>query len=106
MEKVVLGEGNGNAEEQNILSIEDALDKIIAEADNLIENSEKSLLGIAGEAEIADDGRLTEILPGFPEKIEGEIVFCDADNVNTDGIYPGKVSALSMLFPTHLCRIE
>lgn len=33
---------------------------------------------------------LTEVLPGFPEKIEGEIVFCDADNLNTDGIYPGK----------------
>ncbi|RPA94715.1 homoaconitase [Choiromyces venosus 120613-1] len=32
----------------------------------------------------------TEILPGFPPLIEGEIVFCDADNINTDGIYPGK----------------
>lgn len=33
---------------------------------------------------------LTDILPGFPKKISGEIVFCDADNINTDGIYPGK----------------
>ncbi|RVD83286.1 uncharacterized protein DFL_007681 [Arthrobotrys flagrans] len=33
---------------------------------------------------------LTAILPGFPTKISGEIVFCDADNINTDGIYPGK----------------
>ncbi|KAK8920139.1 Homoaconitase, mitochondrial [Metarhizium anisopliae] len=33
---------------------------------------------------------LTDILPGFPEKIEGEIVFLDNDNINTDGIYPGK----------------
>ncbi|KAF3920424.1 hypothetical protein ABW20_dc0104231 [Dactylellina cionopaga] len=33
---------------------------------------------------------LTKILPGFPAKISGEIVFCDADNLNTDGIYPGK----------------
>ncbi|CCX13019.1 Similar to Homoaconitase, mitochondrial; acc. no. Q6BM98 [Pyronema omphalodes CBS 100304] len=32
----------------------------------------------------------TAILPGFPSSIEGEIVFCDADNINTDGIYPGK----------------
>jgi homoaconitate hydratase len=30
-----------------------------------------------------------EILEGFPETIEGEIVFVDADNLNTDGIYPG-----------------
>ncbi|KAG0634486.1 hypothetical protein HOY80DRAFT_912216 [Tuber brumale] len=32
----------------------------------------------------------TEILPGFPPLVEGEIIFCDADNINTDGIYPGK----------------
>jgi len=30
------------------------------------------------------------ILPGFPEVIEGELVFCHQDNLNTDGIYPGK----------------
>lgn len=30
------------------------------------------------------------ILPGFPESIEGELVLCNADNVNTDAIYPGK----------------
>ena len=30
-----------------------------------------------------------EILEGFPEIIGGEIVFVDADNLNTDGIYPG-----------------
>ncbi|KAL9040080.1 MAG: hypothetical protein Q9214_004626 [Letrouitia sp. 1 TL-2023] len=28
--------------------------------------------------------------PGFPEKISGKIIFCDADNLNTDGIYAGK----------------
>lgn len=33
---------------------------------------------------------MTEVLKGFPEKIEGEIVWCDTDNLNTDGIYPGK----------------
>ncbi|CAN6670939.1 homoaconitase, mitochondrial [Trichomonascus vanleenenianus] len=27
---------------------------------------------------------------GFPAVIEGELVLCDADNVNTDAIYPGK----------------
>ena len=30
-----------------------------------------------------------DILDGFPESIEGEIIFVDADNLNTDGIYPG-----------------
>ncbi|ODV95600.1 hypothetical protein PACTADRAFT_50299 [Pachysolen tannophilus NRRL Y-2460] len=31
-----------------------------------------------------------EVLEGFPESIEGELILCDADNINTDGIYPGK----------------
>jgi homoaconitate hydratase len=30
-----------------------------------------------------------DILDGFPETIEGEIIFVDQDNLNTDGIYPG-----------------
>jgi homoaconitate hydratase len=30
----------------------------------------------------------TEILPDFPERISGEILFCDADNLDTDSIYP------------------
>jgi homoaconitate hydratase len=33
-----------------------------------------------------------EILPGFPERISGEILFCDADNLDTDSIYPGKLT--------------
>jgi len=32
----------------------------------------------------------TSVLPGFPSSISGELIFCDADNINTDGIYPGK----------------
>jgi homoaconitate hydratase len=30
------------------------------------------------------------ILPGFPEALAGELIFCDVDNLNTDGIYAGK----------------
>jgi homoaconitate hydratase len=30
-----------------------------------------------------------DVLEGFPETFGGEIVFVDADNLNTDGIYPG-----------------
>lgn len=30
------------------------------------------------------------IIEGFPSKIEGELIFCHQDNLNTDGIYPGK----------------
>jgi homoaconitate hydratase len=30
------------------------------------------------------------IVKGFPEILEGELLFCHQDNLNTDGIYPGK----------------
>ncbi|MBI5647879.1 MAG: homoaconitase [Ignavibacteriae bacterium] len=32
----------------------------------------------------------TQVIAGFPDVIEGEILFCHQDNLNTDGIYPGK----------------
>ena len=91
VEKVVLGEGNGIADEDRAISIEEALDKLIAQADSIIDSAEQNILGTStATKEEVDDEALTAILPGFPEKVEGEIVFCDADNINTDGIYPGK----------------
>ncbi|EIE80950.1 hypothetical protein RO3G_05655 [Rhizopus delemar RA 99-880] len=40
----------------------------------------------------SDDDTTTsaEVLPNFPSVIRGELLFCHADNLNTDGIYPGK----------------
>ncbi|KAK2022575.1 homoaconitase [Colletotrichum zoysiae] len=92
VDKVIIGEGVGNMTADIATSIEDALEKLISQADSIIAESEKGLSGAsAGEtAEAEGEEKLTEILPGFPEKVEGEIVFCDADNLNTDGIYPGK----------------
>jgi homoaconitate hydratase len=30
------------------------------------------------------------LIDGFPKRNKGNVVFCPADNINTDGIYPGK----------------
>lgn len=30
------------------------------------------------------------ILDGFPERLKGDLIYCPEDNLNTDGIYPGK----------------
>lgn len=40
-----------------------------------------------------------EIIEGFPAKTEGEIIFCPADNMNTDGIYPGKYTYIDDFTP-------
>lgn len=86
---VVRGEG-GYAR----FSIEDALDKLVADAEAAVKEAEAELNGSESSpaAETASESHesLTDILPGFPEKVSGEIVWCDADNVNTDAIYPGK----------------
>ncbi|KAK8161335.1 homoaconitase [Phyllosticta citrichinensis] len=87
---VVRGEGDliGN-------TIEDALEQIIAQADAMVSSAEQTIGAAEPSASTPADSSsssesLTEILPGFPEVVRGEIVFCDADNINTDGIYPGK----------------
>jgi len=39
------------------------------------------------------------IIDGFPARIEGEIIFCHQDNLNTDGIYPGKYTYIDDFTP-------
>lgn len=92
VEKVIIGEGSGDFVADKATSIEEALEKLIFQADSMIAESEKEQGTAAEEAATEGEESLTDILPGFPEKIEGSIVFCDADNLNTDGIYPGKQS--------------
>jgi homoaconitate hydratase len=41
----------------------------------------------------------TEIIPGFPETINGELLFCYQDNLNTDGIFPGKYTYIDDFSP-------
>lgn len=60
------------------------LDTALEQLESLIDRVEVSLGGET-TASVA-----TRILPGFPQKISGEIVFCDADNLDTDNIYPGR----------------
>ncbi len=40
-----------------------------------------------------------EIVDGFPETVEGELIFCPQDNLNTDGIYPGKYTYIDDFTP-------
>ncbi len=86
---VSCGYGEGHPQKDQMTTVQDALERIIAQADGIISSAEGAT---SGENKTAESGNenTTEILPGFPEKIEGNILFCDADNINTDGIYPGK----------------
>ena len=88
---VVLGEGDGIKEEDRMITADEALEKVIGQLDNIVSDAESDLFG-APVSEGAEHDPIIDVLPGFPEKITGEIVFCDADNISTDGIYPGKLT--------------
>jgi len=89
VEKVIIGEGTGDFAADQAAAVVDSFDKLLSDMDDMIvaaEGGEKA----PTEASTDSAEELTEILPGFPEKIEGEILFCDQDQMNTDGIYAGK----------------
>ncbi len=52
----------------------------------------------------AADGAVT-ILEGFPAKIDGDILFCHLDNLNTDGIYPGKYTYIDDFTPEQQAEV-
>jgi len=47
----------------------------------------------------------TELLPEFPNKINGELLFCYQDNLNTDGIFPGKYTYNDELTPIEQAKV-
>ena len=92
IDKVMYAESVAEASGDQATTVEDALQKIISQADSIVDDAERNL---RKEAERSDCGRLveegtTEIVSGFPERVSGEIIWCSANNVNTDAIYPGK----------------
>lgn len=87
---VQCGEGDGIQEADRMLTTEEALEKLLGQMDDLVADGEKEFSPEPTAEETTSDDSLTELYPGFPERVSGEIVFCDADNINTDGIYPGK----------------
>uniref|UniRef100_A0A7S1N7H6 Homoaconitase, mitochondrial n=1 Tax=Eutreptiella gymnastica TaxID=73025 RepID=A0A7S1N7H6_9EUGL len=46
-----------------------------------------------------------ELLPNFPEKVTGDVVFCHQDNLNTDGIYPGKYTYKDDITPEEQAKV-
>ncbi len=83
-----MGEGDGIKEEERMITTEEAMEKIITQLDHVIKSAE-SENDIAPEANTVQE---IEILPGFPSKVEGELLFLDADNINVSDEF-------SLLFP-------
>ena len=50
------------------------------------------------EKQESDSGEV-KIIDGFPKVLKGELIFCNQDNLNTDGIYPGKYTYVDDFTP-------
>ncbi|MGE5430890.1 MAG: homoaconitase [Syntrophomonadaceae bacterium] len=46
-----------------------------------------------------------KIIEGFAEKVIGELIFCHQDNMNTDGIYPGKYTYNDDMTPDEQAQV-
>ncbi len=49
--------------------------------------------------------KAVKIIEGFTPQIEGELIFCNQDNLNTDGIYPGKYTYKDDMTPTQQAKV-
>ncbi|ODV60907.1 homoaconitate hydratase LYS4 [Ascoidea rubescens DSM 1968] len=67
--------------------------------------NEKQSDGAPELSDAAAPAPAVEILDGFPKKIEGELLFCDTDNLNTDGIYPGKYTYQDDVSPEKMAEV-
>lgn len=46
-----------------------------------------------------------EVLKGFPRKLEGNLIFCPQNNLNTDGIFPGKYTYIDDFSPEQQAEV-
>jgi homoaconitate hydratase len=64
---------------------------------------------IAGSIKIntkkSDGLKSVNIIKGFPKQLEGELIFCHQDNLNTDGIYPGKYTYIDDFTPEQQAQV-
>jgi len=55
--------------------------------------------------QFAETDVAVKILDGFPAIMEGELVFCYQDNLNTDGIFPGKYTYIDDFTPEQQAKV-
>jgi homoaconitate hydratase len=62
-------------------------------------DSEATIGNVIEHGKPIPEERDIKILPDFPVSLEGELIFCYQDNLNTDGIYPGKYTYIDEFTP-------
>ncbi|KAI8803581.1 aconitase A [Cladochytrium replicatum] len=60
---------------------------------------------LSGSTASAQEPAAGTVIPGFDTNLRGGLLFCDADNVNTDGIYPGKYTYQDDVPPETMAKV-
>jgi len=77
-----------------------AYSAVSGKIDYLWEGFPSNIIGeIKSDSKKSEIKKKTKIISGFPENVEGELIFCYQDNLNTDGIYPGKYTYVDDFTP-------
>jgi homoaconitate hydratase len=66
-----------------------AINGYISAPGNSVDTPENATVSFRKSAVSRSAGADVQILPGFPQTVEGELLYVSQDNLNTDGIYPG-----------------
>ncbi|KAF9170244.1 mitochondrial Homoaconitase [Mortierella sp. AD011] len=64
-----------------------------------------TLVTLASQKQAGADDVSDETIPNFPPQMTGELLFCPADNLNTDGIYPGKYTYQDDIGPETMRKV-
>lgn len=68
-------------------------------------NNDNPVTNIKINEKKSSDSDEISILDGFPEQISGEIIYCHQNNLNTDGIYPGKYTYIDDFTPEQQAHV-
>ncbi|HOD66470.1 MAG TPA: homoaconitase [candidate division Zixibacteria bacterium] len=49
--------------------------------------------------------KAARVIDGFPTRLSGRLAFCRQDNLNTDGIYPGKYTYIDDMTPEQMAAV-
>ncbi|MEW6653039.1 MAG: homoaconitase [Bacteroidota bacterium] len=69
------------------------------------DTAQETIYSIKANAAAFAIEKFAEVIEGFPSAIKGELVFCYQDNLNTDGIYPGKYTYNDDISPEEQAKI-
>lgn len=76
---------------------------------NISYNWEEQNLKLLGEIKVNEKEETeigeVKIIEDFPRALKGDLIFCGQDNLNTDGIYPGKYTYIDDFTPEQQAEV-